>query len=138
MSSLKIKLNFTVPAIIYPFDVMVSLNQTWDEFAKNVVKRFGSEILEDFTKYQHPYTEGLSYIYVSEGQLACILRLHTFDFNNPKHHGTLAHEVFHITEFVLRKVGCSLSEHSNEAYSYFNGYLSEKIYENILKATKRK
>lgn len=122
--------NFIVPLVIYPFDVMVSLNENYDQFADAVTKRWGSEILEDFKKYERPTQAGLSYVYTSEMCLCCIVKMMHFkkDGNGI---GTLCHEIFHTTEFVLRKCNLSLNESSHEAYAYLHGYLMQEIYKKL-------
>jgi hypothetical protein len=47
--------------------------------------------------------------------------------------GTLVHEVFHITCAILRNVGVSFSNDSEEAYAYLNEYLYKVIKNYIIK-----
>lgn len=124
------KINFVIPLIIYPFDVMVSFNQSWDEFGKSVTKKWGAEILDDFKKYDHPLGSGISYVYTSESKLCSILKVHSFK-NNYFCKGVLAHEIFHSCEFVLRQCGFELNSNSHEAYAYLIGYLTQEIYKKV-------
>ncbi len=129
-SKKKKQLNFIIPLVIYPFDVMISINESWDDFAKSVTNKWGADILENFKKYDHPNGEGLSYVYTSESKLCCMLKVHFFE-NNPNGHGILAHEIFHACEFVLRQCGVKLNSNSHEAYAYLIGYLTTEIYKKI-------
>lgn len=47
--------------------------------------------------------------------------------NNPDDIGTLAHEAFHVTYDILKRVGIPLSNDSEEAYSYLIGYITECV-----------
>lgn len=41
------------------------------------------------------------------------------------------HEVFHVVHGILRDVGMVLTDESQEAYAYLNGYINKKIYEQL-------
>lgn len=44
-------------------------------------------------------------------------------------HSVIAHEVFHITTFIMERIGMELIVmKSDEAYAYLIGYLTDKIY----------
>ena len=43
----------------------------------------------------------------------------------------LTHEVFHTTHFIMDRIGLNLSLESDEAFCYLNGYINEKIFEQI-------
>ena len=120
--------NFIIPFIIYPFDVMVSVNQTDDELLKSV-KQFGlnrndiSEILN-----LHETVKARTLMLLTTNQTFIRLK------SKPKkasEYGTLQHEIFHAIDFIFRKIGISLSADSDEAYAYLIGYLTEKIYEKL-------
>lgn len=120
--------NFIIPLIVYPFDVMVSVNQTDDELLKSV-KQFGlnrndiSEILN-----LHETVKARTLMLLTTNQTFIRLK------SKPKktsEYGTLQHEIFHAIDFIFRKIGISLSADSDEAYAYLIGYLTEKIYEKL-------
>lgn len=129
MKELK-RINFIIPLIIYPFDVMISFNENYDQFANAVVKKWGSEILDDFNKCPKANSVGLTYVFTSEKCLCCILKINGLkkDANGI---GTIAHEVFHAADFVLEKCGLQLNRNSYEAFAYFVGYLMQEIYKKI-------
>ena len=120
-------MNFIVPLIIYPFDVMVSINQDYDEFGKAVVKRWDSTILDDFKKQENVNQAGLAYVFTSESHLCAMIKMDGL-VKDGKGLGSLVHEIFHVSEFVLRKCGLVLNENSHEAYAYLIGYLTQEIY----------
>lgn len=120
--------NFIIPLVIYPFDIMVSVGQTDDELLKSV-KQFGlnrndiSEVLN-----LHETVKGRTLMLLETNQTFMRLK------GKPKttiEFGSLQHEIFHAADFILRKIGISLSADSDEAYAYLIGYLTEKIYEKL-------
>lgn len=54
-----------------------------------------------------------------------------FDLFNSGSVGVLAHEITHVTYLILRDVGMELTDSSQEAYAYLNGYITEKVYDYI-------
>lgn len=43
----------------------------------------------------------------------------------------VTHEVFHITHMIMDRIGLKLGFKSDEAFCYLNGYINEKIFEQI-------
>lgn len=56
------------------------------------------------------------------------IRLNDFE-RTPDCLGALAHETFHATVSILRRVGMSLTEESEEAYAYLNDFITRKTME---------
>lgn len=50
---------------------------------------------------------------------------------------TIVHEAFHIAVAILRKIGCNLTESSEEAYAYLNEWLYTKIVKTILEESSK-
>ncbi len=48
----------------------------------------------------------------------------------------ISHELFHATHYILKRVGMTLSDETDEAYAYLNSYLTEKFYSLLLSKTK--
>ena len=46
---------------------------------------------------------------------------------------TLNHEIFHCTIFILKRIGVSLSDDSEEAYAYLYEYITKMIYSKTAK-----
>lgn len=125
-------INIIIPLHIYPFDIMVSINEDYDKFAKAVIKKWGKKILDNFKKQETLLTPGagITALFTSESQRACMIKIDGFA-NTAQCRGTLTHEIFHVAEFVLRTCGLKVSKNSHEAYAYLIGYITEKIYEKI-------
>lgn len=122
-------INKIIPLIIYPFDVMISINENYDQFADAVMKRWDREILNDFKKREAMLRKGglgVTALLTSESHRACMIKIGEFT-KDPQSHGTLAHEIFHAVEFVLRICGMKVSSTSHEAYAYLVGYITEKV-----------
>lgn len=124
--------NFIIPYVVYPFDVMVSINQTDDQLIK-AVKRFGLgkddiEPCLDLPKTNRGRT-------VILGTNQTILRI--TDAPDADIHSTIAHEVFHAVTFLFYKLEMKLVVTENdEAYAYLIGYLTKEIYKGIRKHIK--
>ena len=41
----------------------------------------------------------------------------------------LTHEIFHVTVLLMKSIGASLTDESEEAYAYLNGFLSKRVME---------
>lgn len=124
-------INFIVPLVVYPFDVMVSVNQDNDQLGK-VLDTMSSLTEEDIRAcgYSSQYSAGKAVMFSTN---ASIIRLRKLP-ETSEEYGTLAHEIFHIVTFVMDRIGMKLAiEVSDEAYSYLIGYLTTEIYKGLNK-----
>lgn len=122
--------NHIIPTVIYCFDVMVSINEDYDQFGKSVIEKWDVDILDNFNKEQRINQQGLTYVFTSEKYLCCIIKINNFK-KDAKGYATLSHECFHAAEFILRLCGVHLNDNSHEAYAYLLGYLIEQIHLNL-------
>lgn len=130
----KAKKCFTVIDVpIYQGWVIVSINQTDEEFVKSYMKARG---ITDKTAAQ----VACSYVNRdSENELGktahlhgnCMIRVYD-ELKSPLQYNTLVHELLHATDFVLDYRGLKLVDGSDEAYTYLIGYLMEKTMEAYL------
>ena len=119
-------INFIIPLVIYPFEVVVSIAQDNEQLGK-VLDTMSNLTEEDIRACGYPseYTKGRAVMFSTN---ASIIRLKELP-QTPADFGTLAHEIFHIVTFIMDRVGMKLAiEVSDEAYSYLIGYLTEQIY----------
>jgi hypothetical protein len=119
----KKKLNFIIPLIIYPFDVMVSLGQS--------DKELESELL----KYDIEWDDIIKCIgkgrFVLFPNNQSLIRLSICPKTN-EDYGVLHHEIFHCTTMILDRIGMKfILQKSDEAYAYLIGYLTTEIYKKI-------
>lgn len=121
-------LNFIVPLVIYPFEVMVSFGQT-DEELLRVLDKFKIDHSKNYL-FSSPSSGGTAKMF-SSGQM--LLRLRhlpgsTFDY------GVLQHEIFHIVCFTMDRVGIHYDiEKSDEAFAYLIQFLTQQIYNKLKK-----
>lgn len=119
-------LNFIIPLIVYPFDLMVSINQSNDDIEKSL-KAKNVDYTDVNVRNESSTRRGRTIIFKGNQTL---IRL--FDFEKtPECYGYLAHEVFHAVEFVMERVGMKLCFKSNEAYAYLVGYITTEIYKKL-------
>lgn len=119
---------------IYPFDVMVSINQTDNQLGNSLDKNLPTEALSkeeiEGVRYTSDKCDGRAVMFSTNESLLRIRKLP----ETPAEYGVLAHEIFHISANILDRVGMKLViEISDEAYSYLIGYLTKEIYTEINK-----
>lgn len=118
---------FTIPLVVYPFQIIVSINETDDQLWKKLNK-LGVDA-EEFTKcvFADEASVGSAILFPNSIGLIRLRAKPT----SPATKGCLAHEIFHIVVFVMNEVGMTLSTESDEAYAYLTGYLTTEIYKKL-------
>ena len=122
-------MNFIVPLVVYPFDIMFSIGETDNKLMKTLKKRLPKYAYnickeDDCLLNFNQMDNGRTLMLTDSGQT--IVRLG----KNPSH-ATIAHEIFHCVEFLMRKLNMSLTLDNDEAYAYLIGYITEQFYSNI-------
>jgi hypothetical protein len=117
--------NFIIPLVIYPFSVMVSIAEE-DGVLKKKLESLGVDMSQ--IPLTHSETQrGRCIIFGGNQTLIRIYR----PVKTSEDYGSLQHEIFHATEFILDRVGMSLCKKSDEAYAYLIGYLTTEIYKKL-------
>lgn len=125
MEKKKQQSNFIIPLVVYPFDVMVSIDQTDEELIKECSKySLTKKDLKKAGALALVNEEGRCVIFKRNQML---IRIRKFE-PTPRWYGTLQHEIFHCVEFLMYKLRVNLTPHSDEPYAYLIGYLTEEIY----------
>lgn len=116
--------NFTLH--IYPYNVLCFFDCDLDKVYATL-KRGGVELISRDSVILDNTCDGRVAFCHSPHVIA------SFKFypTKPYHHGLIAHEVLHITNHILNRVGMKYSEQSEEAYTYLAQYITEKIYEHL-------
>ena len=96
----------------FPFDIMVHFGDK-----KQLEKTLGKYGLVENTIART--------LMLDTNQVILYLKEKPKDING---YSLLAHEIFHCVDLVLRKVGISLSDDSDEIYAYCIQYLTKQIY----------
>lgn len=121
-------INFIIPLVVYPFDVIVSFGQTNEEveahFAKDNLT--GDDIsLATITSIT---VKGRTVMFSTNQTLIRCTEIP----KTPKEYGNLQHEIFHAVTFIMERIGMKLVlMKSDEAYAYLIGYLTTEIYKRI-------
>ena len=84
------------------------------------IKKYRPEI--DVT---HLYTGCSTTFYKEEQTVVCICKELPI---TPEAKGFLSHEIFHVSEYILKFVGIKHSESSSEAFSYLIQHITECVY----------
>jgi hypothetical protein len=120
-------LNILFDSEVYLFQIMVSLGETDEQLIASLKKR----------KIPDPELVVEQAPLIGSGKCTCFpsgkILIRTQDYpSTPFDHGTIAHEVFHATCFILEKVGVGFRmDVSDESYAYLIGYITKKIYEKL-------
>lgn len=123
-----VKHNFLVDLVVYPFKVMVSVNQTNKDLKKTLKERNITDINVEET-YPN-LTIGSCYMFPGN---KILLRLNEFDKECGQCKGVLVHEAFHATHFVMDTTGMKLSFENDEVFAYLIGFLTEQIFKELNK-----
>lgn len=122
------KLNFIIPLVVYPFDVMVSIGESNRSICERLLKLGISEEDVKLVLFEKETVQGRCAC-LSTNQT--IIRLRHFP-KFPKHYGDLQHEIFHAVSYIMERIGMPLEiEKSDEAYAYLVGYLTTEIYKKL-------
>jgi len=103
---------------VYPFDLVVGINEEYESFSKYLTDRLPNVICPEVKQFEGTY-EARTLMF-SGGQTAIL-----FNDTTPK---TIAHEIFHAVEFLFRRIGIGLVYDSGESYAYLIGYITDEIY----------
>lgn len=114
---------FIIPYEIYPFDLMVAVNEPYRRIKKELKKRLPDNQDDRNRIKEFKGTYNGRTIMFSGGQ-TCIV----FKSTEP---GIISHEAFHAVEFLFRNIYIPLTLESGEAYAYLIGYIVYKIYQKI-------
>lgn len=103
---------------VYPFDVMVCFNKSYEDIRKKLLKVLPDEAKDGIALFEN----------IKDGRTVMSRTGQTFICLNRITHKTIAHESFHAVELIFNRIGMKLGEKSSEAYAYFIGFLTEEIY----------
>lgn len=120
-------LNFIIPLVIYPFDVMVSVGESEDQLEKTLDKYLDAK-KEIVWRWHNETAVGRFCMFSSNQGLIRLRKLPA----TPEDYGNLQHEIFHYVTHILDRIGMKLVlMKSDEAYSYMIGYLTKEIYKRL-------
>ena len=118
--------SFVIDLKPYPFQVMVSFNQTNKQFQDKLIELH----VNDFTD-EGFYDPNCKARTVNLDTGATIVRFKDFK-KDAFHYGLIAHEMFHVVEMTFKRIGLPHSlKYSSEAYAYQIQHLTEQVFLNI-------
>lgn len=120
------RLNFIIPLIVYPFDVMVSISES-DESLFAKLKKKGVDITDTNLHVYSDTQRGRTIMFKGNQTLIRMYELR----NTPEWYGHLSHEIFHAVEFIMERIGMKLTVDSDEAYAYLIDYITKEIYKQL-------
>lgn len=127
---------FIIGIPIYHQDVLISINQSDETLVENLVNAGIIDLDPDsISSFVGPlinkdnHTAARTVYYPDNGTIA--LRVFDLDVTSSLGVGTVIHELSHATSFIFERIGMEHNKHTDEAYSYLIGYLSQKFYENV-------
>lgn len=119
---------FVIKLGVYPFDVMVSVDETDESISKRLIKYGNTKEEIDPLLNLSETTNGRCVMLPSN---QTIIRLKTLK-NKYDMMGVVSHEAFHATAFILSNVGMKLELYtSDEAYAYMISFITTEIYKNL-------
>lgn len=113
-----------IPLHVYPFEIMFSIAESEEGFRKSL-ENFGAE-----------WNDALELEGTALGRatlLPCnrsVIRLVRFP-QTARDYAILAHEIFHIIHYLLRRIGMEWGDQSDEAYAYLISYITEEVYKEM-------
>ena len=119
-------MNFIIPLVIYPFDIMVSIDESDKQLAEEL-KKFGikKNLLGAISM---PKTgSGKCIMFESNRTLIRLKRGNDKNLFISK----IAHESLHAVSFIFQVIGIKLTDESEEAYTYLLDYIILQILNRI-------
>lgn len=112
-----------IKGTVYPFDLLVSFNQSDEDFYSEVRHLLDDNLDKVFLNLDETV---LARSYFTKNNIS-IVRFVNIDKDNIPH-GLISHEIFHVTTFILDKANIKFSFKVDEAYAYLLGYLIDEVY----------
>jgi hypothetical protein len=127
------KLNKIIPIGLYPFDLMLSFNET-DNQIKKALKEFKitPENATETTVFDMDKSKtkiGRMVMFIGK---QTVIRLNFMPhLSDPFEMSLLQHEIFHTVGFMMSEINTPLNNDTHEVYAYLIQYLTEKIYKEL-------
>ena len=125
---------FQIDLGIYPFTVFVCfkdlkcLKATLEEYRFKIDADSIENILQDVERYAK--TSTAIALQLNNGNIVLYFKMDCLYAGNYLIN-TITHEVFHATQMILERIGLKLHKKNDEAFCYLNGYINEKIFDQI-------
>lgn len=116
--------HFVVTIPVYGLGILLSFGQTKEQLEATLKKRNVTTI-----KIRDDHGTGNlgGYVQTDQSTTAVLWLRHWPE--RASQYNVLQHEIFHAVDYLLRNIGFTLSDDSNEAWAYAIGHVSEKVYQ---------
>jgi hypothetical protein len=119
---------FIVNLVVYPFDIMFSIDET-DEVLFKRLKKYKNTQKECESRLTMSNTVKGRTVMLQSNQTIIRLRKQRLEHST---YGTLSHEIFHAITFILDKIGMTFNiDYNDEGYAYLIEYVTKEAYKNI-------
>jgi hypothetical protein len=126
---MKIGKYFIIKLVVYPFDVMVSIDES-DEVLLKRLEKYGNSPDDCMELMDLSDTVRGRAIMLPSNQ--SVIRFKTIS-DKSELLSCISHEVFHITTFIMDRVGIKFELMvSDEAYAYLHGFIFLQICKKVL------
>lgn len=115
---------FIVDLVIYPFDIMVSI----DESDKVLLKRLKIINKQDKKNLEMNHNAIGRAVMLSTNQ--SVIRIKSVK-DKSLLWNRISHEIFHCVTFLMNRLNMPLADYNDEAYAYLIGYITENIHKNL-------
>lgn len=122
------KPNFVIHLIWIPYDILVSVNETDNNFIK-LINKYKVDITGSGNLITMDSNNTTGNCFINKHN-QCIIRIKTNE-NKYKTISTISHESLHAAIFILDNMGISLTDSSDEIYAYLQSYITSKICEQL-------
>lgn len=119
-------MNFIIKLVVYPFDIMVSIDESDKKLAKNL-REFG--VKKNLLGAIYMPKTGVGKTIMFEGNRT-LIRLKSGDDKNI-FISKIAHESFHAVSFIFQVIGIKLTNESEESFTYLLDYIILQILNKI-------
>jgi hypothetical protein len=129
----KKRLNKIIPIGVYPFDLMISFNESDKDVIKSLkkfninAKKTSEKTVFDMDKIKNK--QGRMVMFIGK---QTIIRLNFMPkTSDPFEMALLQHEIFHTVGFLMQEINTPLNDDTHEVYAYLTQYLTEQIYKEL-------
>ncbi|RKT01091.1 hypothetical protein [Chryseobacterium defluvii] len=120
-------INFEINVSVYKTDILVIIGGSSKERKKILTKYYSKSEIENL--FENTVFHEATTIQHTSGSI--ILLFNEKPNQNNFWLSILAHETFHVSSFIMRRVNIPLSQDSEEAYAYLQQMIFEEILDNL-------
>jgi len=130
----KKSVNFIIPLVVYPFDILISIAEDDASFQKTIRRHLPPDCIKDLEDdpgiLKLRPAENARTINFETGYQT-VIRFKTYP-RTVRDFGIVSHEIFHACSFILWRMGIHLEiQKTDEVYAYLIDYVTTEFYNNV-------